>query len=43
MELAVAAKQYEQIAERLRTLVVGGTLQPGARLCGSSPLNGRWL
>lgn len=28
----MAAKQYEQIAERLRTLVVGGTLQPGARL-----------
>jgi DNA-binding FadR family transcriptional regulator len=28
----VAAKQYEQIAEQLRTLVVGGTLQPGARL-----------
>jgi len=25
-------KQYEQVAEQLRTLVVGGTLQPGARL-----------
>ncbi len=25
-------KQYEQIAEQLRTLVVDGTLQPGARL-----------
>jgi DNA-binding FadR family transcriptional regulator len=25
-------KQYEQVAERLRTLVVGGTLQPGSRL-----------
>jgi DNA-binding FadR family transcriptional regulator len=28
----VAAKQYEQVAEQLRTLVVGGTLQPGSRL-----------
>jgi DNA-binding FadR family transcriptional regulator len=26
------AKQYEQVAEQLRTLVVGGTLQPGERL-----------
>ena len=26
------AKQYEQVAEQLRTLVVGGILQPGARL-----------
>jgi DNA-binding FadR family transcriptional regulator len=25
-------KQYEQVAEQLRTLVVDGTLQPGARL-----------
>jgi DNA-binding FadR family transcriptional regulator len=25
-------KQYEQVAEQLRTLVVGGTLQPGSRL-----------
>jgi len=25
-------KQYEQVAEQLRTLVVAGTLQPGARL-----------
>jgi DNA-binding FadR family transcriptional regulator len=25
-------KQYEQIAERLRALVVGGTLRPGSRL-----------
>lgn len=25
-------KQYEQVAEQLRTLVVGGTLQPGERL-----------
>ena len=25
-------KQYEQVAEQLRTLVVGGDLQPGARL-----------
>jgi DNA-binding FadR family transcriptional regulator len=28
----VAAKQYEQVAEQLRLLVVGGTLQPGSRL-----------
>jgi len=28
----VTLKQYEQVAEQLRTLVVGGTLQPGARL-----------
>ena len=26
------ARQYEQVAEQLRTLVVGGTLQPGERL-----------
>ena len=25
-------KQYEQVADQLRTLVVGGTLQPGSRL-----------
>jgi DNA-binding FadR family transcriptional regulator len=28
----VAQKQYEQVAEQLRALVVEGTLQPGARL-----------
>jgi DNA-binding FadR family transcriptional regulator len=28
----VATKQYEHVAEQLRTLVVGGTLQPGSRL-----------
>ena len=27
-----ATKQYEHVAEQLRTLVVGGTLQPGSRL-----------